>query len=74
MPVEIRPVDAIVLGALRSEVTALLVECTERQVAFFHSIFRDTGDLSERQLRDAIGVCQRTVTKNRAQKEEESHG
>lgn len=58
--------DEIIIDALRAEVRELLDQCTEQQQERFDHLFpggveaQDAGT-----LRTAIGLCQRTITKNR---------
>jgi hypothetical protein len=56
----------IVRDALTIELISLLAECTEPQRQFFERIFPEGIDkISEDSLRNAVGLCQRTITKNR---------
>lgn len=71
MSVQAQPVrqfqtpEQIILDALRLEVIALLGECTEEQQVKFRSIYSVAIErMSERQLRNALSLCQRTVKQN----------
>jgi hypothetical protein len=57
----------VVLNALRSETTALLTECSDKQRALFDRLFpKGLERLNEVELRKAHRLCRDTVTKNRA--------
>ena len=58
--------DEIIANSLRDEVRELLAQCTEKQQEFFGRVFPgDIENLTEAQLRNAVGICQRTITQNR---------
>lgn len=62
---EFKTADQIEIDALKGEVSRLLSECTEKQVEFFHRIYpAGVSDIQHDQLRNAIGLCQRTIVKN----------
>lgn len=64
MNISIRTPDQIELDALRGEVLYLLEFCTEKQKAFFSKLYPDVNKMDREKLRNAVGLCQRTVRKN----------
>lgn len=62
----LRTWEEIELDALRQEIRQRLSECSEKQTAFFNKVYPDGIDKLDRdKLRNAVGLCQRTVAKNR---------
>lgn len=65
MSVVFRTPDQVELDALRNEVSSLLEHCTEMQRARFAKFYPNGVDSMNRdKLRNAIGLCQRTVSHN----------
>lgn len=60
-----RTPDQMVLDFLRSEAETLLAQCNDEQRAFFARLFPGGISLmSEKKLRTAVSLCQRTIAKN----------
>lgn len=55
----------IVKDTLLNELQLLLSECTEPQQLFFSKVFPTYPNMTEEKLHTAIGLCQRTLAKNR---------
>lgn len=65
---ESRTPRQIATDAMRAAASSLLAECTEKQQAFFARLFpQGIGSLADEQLRHAITLCQRTISKNKAE-------
>lgn len=61
----IRSADDIILSALRTEVSSLIVQCTPDQQAFFGRIYPHGIDkMKEAELKNSIGLIGRTIRKN----------
>ena len=48
----------------REALENLLAECEDSQQEFFFRIYGPTEDISEDKLKDAIAICERTITAN----------
>lgn len=65
MSIIFRTPDEIELSALRGEVSMLLEYCTEKQLAFFLKVYPGgVQNMDREKLRNAVGLCQRTIRKN----------
>lgn len=62
--IKFRTPDEVELDALRHEVRILLEHCNEEQKANFAKFYVDIDKMTREQLRSAIGLCQRTITKD----------
>ncbi len=62
---QFRTPDQIELEALQAEVELFLEQCTEKQRNFFFKLYPGgIKSMDREKLRNAVGLCQRTVRKN----------
>lgn len=49
----------------REETAKLLIQCTDKQVEFFHRLYpKGVHSMPEKDLDNAYDLCQRTIIKN----------
>ena len=64
---ELMPADKVARNALVADVEELLGQCSPEQSALFDRLYPEgVGGLDMERLRNAHGLCRRTVASNRA--------